>query len=241
MAVEQQDQLCLPMMDAGALLKQRELTMAGKTVVITGGDSGIGFGMAEGLAFAGAKLIMLGYHLDKANAAAKNITQSTGNQDVHVLAPFDLSSFESVRATAKAVSKMAPSIDVLVCDAGVNQEGPRTTNVTEDGYEITFQTTFLGHFLLTEALVPNLRQAKGRVVNTACVTELFYNTSYSLYTPPNGTLCALLGLPENCTSLQYMKQSLTGPAQFSPFFGAPTSYGQAMLSKTMYSYEVIGA
>jgi hypothetical protein len=61
------DQLCLPVMDAGPLLKQRGLPMAGKTVVITGGDSGIGYGTAMGLASAGAKLIMLGFHLDKVN------------------------------------------------------------------------------------------------------------------------------------------------------------------------------
>ena len=44
-------------------------------------------------------------------------------------------------------------------------------------------------------------------------------------------------MPENCTSIEYMRRSLTGPAPFSNFFGAPTSYGHAMLSKTMYSYE----
>ena len=73
---------------------------------------------------------------------------------------------------------MAPKIDVLVADAGINTESASTTNVTGDGFEITFQVTFLGHFLLTESLLPALRAARGRVVNTACVTQRAYNTSY---------------------------------------------------------------
>ena len=116
------EQLCLPLQDGPALLAQRGLRMAGKTVVLTGGDSGIGLGVAMGLASAGAELIMLGYHEGKAKEAAANITRATGNTAIRVVAPFDLSSLQSVRSVAARVLALAPSIDVLVCDAGVNTE-----------------------------------------------------------------------------------------------------------------------
>lgn len=117
----------------------------------------------------GAKVIILGYHKDSAAAAAANITKTTGNKDVSVIAPFDLSSFQrcvkvlalepylqcnerdrylltlscgpSVKDTTTAVLKMAPKIDVLVCDAGLNSEFAGLPNVTADGFEITFQVS----------------------------------------------------------------------------------------------------
>ena len=121
----EQEQLCLPVQDGPSLLAQRGLHMKGKTVVITGGDSGIGYGVAMGLASAGAELIMLGYHEDKAVAAALNISRETGNNAIHVVAPFDLSSLQSVRSVATRILQMAPAIDVLVCDAGVNTESTK--------------------------------------------------------------------------------------------------------------------
>ena len=123
------EQLCLPIQDGPALLAQRDLHMAGKTVVITGGDSGIGLGVAMGLASAGAELIMLGFHEGKA-AAAANITRATGNSAIKVVAPFDLSSLQSVRSAAHRVLDLAPSIDVLVCDAGVNTESTGSLGCT---------------------------------------------------------------------------------------------------------------
>lgn len=233
------EQFCLPVQDGPTLLRQRSLSMAGKTVVITGGDSGIGYNVALGLASAGARLLMLGYHQDKAMAAAANLTRATGNHNIQVVAPFDLASLPSVRATADKVLAMAPKIDVLVCDAGINTETAHTTNVTDDGFEITFQVTFLGHFLLTESLLPSLRAAGGRVVNTACVTQRVYNTSYTLVTPADGTLCNMSGLPEDCLSVRSLKNQLKLPAPYSPNnpLGGPTNYGIAFHAKTMYAYE----
>jgi NAD(P)-dependent dehydrogenase (short-subunit alcohol dehydrogenase family) len=121
--------------------------------VITGGDSGIGFGVAMGVAAAGATLIMLGFHKETALAAAHNITRDTGNKQITVIAPFDLGNLSSIRETVTKVKQQAAQIDVLVCDAGLNYEH-HGQEITGDGFESTFQVTFLGHFVVVRAAAP---------------------------------------------------------------------------------------
>eukprot|EP00035_Acanthoeca_spectabilis_P013290 m.245163 g.245163 ORF g.245163 m.245163 type:complete len:385 (+) comp15849_c0_seq13:35-1189(+) len=230
-------QMCLPTQDASELLKQRGLSMDGKVVVLTGASSGIGLGIATAVASAGAKVIILGYHKDSAAAAAANITKTTGNKDVSVIAPFDLSSFQSVKDTATAVLKMAPKIDVLVCDAGLNSEFAGLPNVTADGFEITFQITFLGHFLLTETLLPALRAAKGRVVNTGSISNGFHNLSSSVTVYEDETLCAWQSLPGDCSSVAAVQDVLRKPAPVLPFGLGQGFTFLSLYFKTFYSYE----
>lgn len=147
--------------------------LAGQVHVITGGDSGLGYEAAVAIASRNATLILLSYDAAGHGAdAAANITKATGNAAVSVL-PIDLSSFASVRTTAKALVAQAPHIDVLINDAGIACVAVDVlgcvglSRLTDDGYERVIETNYLGHFLLTELLLPTLRQSKGRVVNVA--------------------------------------------------------------------------
>lgn len=226
-------EMCLPTMTGPELLKQRNLSMEGKVVVLTGGTTGIGYGIATALASAGAKLFMLGYHEESASASAANISKATGNPNIEVIAPFDLSSFKSIDAAVTKIQQVAPKIDVLVCDAGLDSERPGIPTITEDGYEVTFQVTFLGHFKLTEALLPQLRSAKGRVVNTGSITSLVNNLTYTLAEYADGTFCAQQGVDGNCITLDYISTAMKKPAP--TVNGTLSNFGHFF--KTFYTYE----
>ena len=144
--------------------------MNGKTVLITGANTGIGKETAVGLAEMGAGVVLACRNRTKAEAAAEEIKARSGNQDVH-LVDLDLADLDSVRACADEVLQRFERIDVLVNNAGL-QLGQRTT--TKQGFEATFGVNHLGHFLLTNLLLDRIRaSAPARIVNLSSVGHHF--------------------------------------------------------------------
>jgi NAD(P)-dependent dehydrogenase (short-subunit alcohol dehydrogenase family) len=139
--------------------------MQGKTVVVTGGNSGIGLETAQALAGMGARVIVTARNADKGRAAVARIGERLDGQPQVQLVVFDLADLSSVRRGAAEILEQAPRLDVLVNNAGVVLSERR---VTVDGYEATFATNHLGPFLLTNLLLPRLREsAPARIVNVA--------------------------------------------------------------------------
>jgi len=128
--------------------------MQGKTVVITGGNTGIGKETARELVRMGARVIITTRDVTKGEAAAREV-------GAEVL-PLDLASFASIRAFAAKVLATTEPIDVLILNAGgVLQK----RNETAEGIEATFGINHLGHFLLTELLLDRVRaSAPARIV-----------------------------------------------------------------------------
>jgi NAD(P)-dependent dehydrogenase (short-subunit alcohol dehydrogenase family) len=124
----------------------------GRTFVITGANSGIGLGAAKALAAKGARVVLAVRDTAKGEEAARAIA---GETDVRRL---DLADLASVRAFAESVRE---EVDVLINNAGV-------MNVpfahTADGFEMQVGTNHLGHFALTNLLLPRV---KDRVVTVA--------------------------------------------------------------------------
>jgi NAD(P)-dependent dehydrogenase (short-subunit alcohol dehydrogenase family) len=141
-------------------------TMKGKTVVLTGRTSGIGKEIAIGLGARGAKLVLGCRDIGRGRAAAMEIQHRTDAPAIDVL-PVDLSNGHSIQQFAKEVLEKATHLDVLINNAGVSRGSePRGKNAA--GIEITFATNVMGYFLLTQALLPCLREsAPARVVNVA--------------------------------------------------------------------------
>ena len=137
--------------------------MAGRTVLVTGGTTGIGRATALGLATMGARLAITGRDRGRAEAAAREIRAAGGGQvDVFVA---DLSSQSQVRRLADEVLQSLPRIDVLVNNVGGYWN---TRHVTPDGLERTFALNHLAPFLLTDLLLDRLRHsAPARVVTVA--------------------------------------------------------------------------
>ena len=115
--------------------------MQGKTVVVTGGNSGIGFETAAALARMGARVLVTARNADKGRAAVAAITQRLDGDGQVQLVVFDLADLASVRQGAAEILEQAPRLDVLVNNAGlVLTERAETV----DGYEATFATNHLG-------------------------------------------------------------------------------------------------
>lgn len=135
--------------------------MTGRTVIITGGNSGIGKATATGLARLGARVVITSRDAGRGEQAVSDIKQVSGNTAVECV-PLDLASLHSVRACAEGLLDRLPEIHVLDLNAG-GVLSRRT--VTEDGFEMQFQANHLGHFLLCSLLLDRLRSsAPARVV-----------------------------------------------------------------------------
>jgi retinol dehydrogenase-14 len=138
--------------------------MAGKTVLITGGTSGIGKATAMGLAALGARVAITGRDPERAEAAAVVIRGATGNPGVDGFGA-DLSSQAEVRRLAAAILDTYPRVDVLVNNVGGSWA---TRHVTADGLEQTFAVNHLAAFLLTNLLLDRLKaSAPARVVTVS--------------------------------------------------------------------------
>ena len=137
--------------------------LSGKTIVVTGGNSGIGYEAALALARKRAEVILACRDLGKARTAAAQIAASAGAKvDVMEL---DLSNLASVRGFSDAFHLKHQALDVLCNNAGVMAIPYRQT---ADGFEMQFGTNHLGHFALTGLLLDRLLATDGaRVVNVS--------------------------------------------------------------------------
>jgi NAD(P)-dependent dehydrogenase (short-subunit alcohol dehydrogenase family) len=134
----------------------------GRTAVITGANTGLGYETAAALAAKGAHVVLAVRNLDKGKEAADHITNATPGAGVAVQ-ELDLTSLESVRAAAEQLKSSHDAIDLLINNAGV-MFTPRST--TKDGFELQFGTNHLGHFAFTGLLLDRVLAAKGSRVVT---------------------------------------------------------------------------
>ncbi|XP_072884732.1 retinol dehydrogenase 11-like [Hemitrygon akajei] len=138
--------------------------MEGKTVIITGANSGIGKETARELARRGARVIMACRDTQRSEEVAKELRASTGNEQV-LVSRLDLASIQSVHSFAREIAETESKIDVLINNAGA-PIGPR--QVTKDGFELQIGVNHLGHFLLTILLLEQLKRgAPSRIINVA--------------------------------------------------------------------------
>ena len=142
----------------------------GKTVVITGGNTGIGKETAVDLATRGAKVIIGCRNLEKGQAAVQEIQTRSGNEKVFV-EKLDLSSLASVRQFADGILKNEPRLDILINNAGVMG---CPYQMTEDGLEMQFGVNHIGHFLLTLLLLDLMKQSgPSRIINVSSLAHRF--------------------------------------------------------------------
>uniref|UniRef100_A0A8C2YPD8 Retinol dehydrogenase 14 n=1 Tax=Chinchilla lanigera TaxID=34839 RepID=A0A8C2YPD8_CHILA len=139
--------------------------MRGKTVLITGANSGLGRATAAELLRLGARVIMGCRDRARAEEAAGQLRRELGGpeeEDALVVKELDLASLRSVRAFCRELLQEEPRLDVLINNAGVFQ---CPYMKTEDGFEMQFGVNHLGHFLLTNLLLGLLKSsAPSRIV-----------------------------------------------------------------------------
>ena len=135
--------------------------MQGKTVVITGGTSGIGLVAAQALAARGARIVMIARDAPRARAMiAALAAPAEGAHAVHVA---DLSVLGQMKRAAAQVAEAEPRIDVLVNNAGALFA---RRQYTSDGLEMTFAVNHMGYFVVTAGLMERLKATPGARVVT---------------------------------------------------------------------------
>nr|XP_034830224.1 retinol dehydrogenase 13-like [Maniola hyperantus] len=144
--------------------------MVGKVVIVTGGNSGIGFETAKNLADRGARVIIACRSILRGEKATKEIIKCTGNKNV-IHRHLDLSTFRSVREFCDGIYKTESRLDVLINNAGAGGLGNQKT---EDGNHLGMQVNYFGPFLLTNLLLPLLKSsAPSRIVNVSSSIHMY--------------------------------------------------------------------
>lgn len=148
----------LPVVGSGQMWDIRD-----KTVLITGGSSGIGRATASALAKLGARVVIAARGLDRSQAVANEIAELVRNE-VRAMA-LDLTSMASIRGFSERFLEEQPRLHVLINNAGTIS---KKRLETVDGLETTLALHHLGPFLLTKLLLPRMiESAPGRIVNVS--------------------------------------------------------------------------
>ena len=144
-----------------------------RTVIITGANSGLGFATAKKIAQnKDYQLILACRNLEKAGVARDEIIKETGNENISIL-ELDTSSLESVRDFVTEFKKLNLKLYGLINNAGISPMGHDGSSV--DGIEIVCATNYLGHFLLTNLLLPFMED-----------DAKIFNTTSDMHNPPGG-------------------------------------------------------
>ncbi|XP_054650063.1 dehydrogenase/reductase SDR family member 13-like [Dunckerocampus dactyliophorus] len=151
------------------------LKLNGKTVIVTGSNTGIGKATALEVANRGARVILACRNKEKAEAAVFDIRRESGNAQI-VFMHLDLASLKSVRSFVETFLTSEPRLDILINNAA--HMGP---GHTEDGFGMAFGVNHLGHFLLTNLLLKRMQQCgPGRIINVAALLHRLGNIDFSL-------------------------------------------------------------
>lgn len=148
---------------------------SGKTIMVTGANTGLGYEAAKVLAACGARVLLACRSQDKANAAMQSILKESPGADLEFI-PLDQSDFSSVRDCAERV-KQEPKLDVLLNNAGIMIP---PYEKTADGFESQFGVNHLGTFMLTCLLMDKVLETENsRIVVTSSLAhkgaEIFYS------------------------------------------------------------------
>ncbi len=145
--------------------------LSGKVAIVTGGNGGIGLGMARGLAAAGARVAVVGRNAEKSASAAIQITEESGVEALAVTA--DVSHADQIERIADEVKGRFGRIDILFNNAGINIRKP-PHEMTLDEWNEVLNVNLTSAFLLSKAVYPSMKKAGGgKIVNIGSMTSIF--------------------------------------------------------------------
>ncbi|KAJ7896597.1 NAD-P-binding protein, partial [Mycena leptocephala] len=175
-----------------SFLPERDLPdLSGKTVLVTGGNTGIGYQTVKQLLLKNAKVYLAARSPEKASEAIKQLEEETKKSAIFL--QLDLADLPSVRKAAESFLAQESRLDLLFNNGGVMVSPPEM--LTAQGHDLQFGTNVIGHFFLTELLMPALTKSHqetkipARVLNTSSTGHQF--------APGNGIeFVSLKGSPE---------------------------------------------
>lgn len=191
--------------------------LTGKTAIVTGANTGIGYSTARELAKKGAKVIVAARSEERGKDAVARIKKSLKGKKGADLVEFmklDLGSFTSIRSFARSFLWNNRQLDMLILNAGVMMP---PFELTKDGFESQIGINHLGHFLLTKLLTPMLRRSKARVVSVSSLSHVGpYPGGIKFETFRNGTgYNAAAACENNSTDRHHLFSSALGSSHVS--------------------------
>ncbi|XP_070496225.1 retinol dehydrogenase 14-like [Chironomus tepperi] len=145
--------------------QDKNVNLAGKTILITGCNSGLGKAVAKYMAFKGARIIMACRNQETAEKAKEEIITYSENHNV-VLHHLDLASFDSIRKFVKIINETESKIDILIHNAGYC--GAFRSAKTAENIEMTMAVNYYGPFLLTHLLIDLMKKsAPSKIITVA--------------------------------------------------------------------------
>ena len=166
----------------------KSFSLAGKAALVTGGNGGIGLGMACGLAQAGAALAVAGRDADKNSLALKQI-QALGVKAIAI--PANVADEASCRSMVQDAVERLGRLDILVNNAGINvRKAPQDYTVEE--WKLVLDTNLTGAFVASQAAYPHMKRAGGgKIINVGSMMSLFGASFVAPYGASKGGIVQL--------------------------------------------------
>jgi 2-deoxy-D-gluconate 3-dehydrogenase len=163
--------------------------LKGKVAIVTGGNGGIGLGIAEGLARAGADIVVLGRNTAKSASAAKHLQNDCGVRALAVTA--DVSRSDDVARAISETQAHFGRIDILFNNAGINVRKPPQELPLEDWHKV-MDVNLTSAFLMSKAAYPAMKRVGGgKIVNIGSMTSIFGASFAPAYAASKGAIVQL--------------------------------------------------
>lgn len=130
--------------------------LTGKTIIITGASSGLGYETTRLLAKMNPTIIMACRNEKKSLPLLENLRKETNNQNIHLM-KVDVADLDSIESFSEEYKSKYNTLDILINNAGL---AAYERELTKDGFEKTFMTNYLGHYYLSNLLLDPLKTAK---------------------------------------------------------------------------------
>jgi len=169
-------------------LSNKLFDLTGKVAIVTGGSSGLGYGMALGLAKHGADVIVASLHLSKAIKVKKEIEKLSRRS---LALKVDVTNMNSVKKMAEDALKKFKRINILVCSAGVSINIP-ALETTEKDWDRVININLKGTFLCDQAIGRiMIEQGGGKIINISSVSGQLGHPNHSPYAASKGGVVLL--------------------------------------------------
>src|SRR2546423_11053535 len=147
-----------------------QFDLIGRIAIVTGGNGGIGLGMAKGLAAAGATVVLAGRNAAKGATALKQITDAGGTAE---FAEVDVTDEKSCRALIDGVAKQRGKLNILVNNAGTNiRKPPDVLSLAE--WHAVIDTNLTSAFVCSHAAYPHMKKTGGgKIINIGSMMSIF--------------------------------------------------------------------
>jgi len=191
--------------------------LTGKVAIITGGATGIGRGIAEGLADAGAAIVLAARRLEKCDMACKEIAERTGVATLPCQC--DITDRRQVSALVDDVVAELGHIDILVNNSGTGGSEKPILKMTDEDWNRVIDTNLKGVFLLSQAVVGKMVEGGqgGKIINVASIGALIGWPNMSAYCASKGGCLQLT----KSMALEWVRYNIQVNAILPGYFETP--------------------